>query len=66
MPLVEEAVEDRQREGRGLASSGLRDTDDVAAKSCERDGLGLDWSGGLIFLLAKRAEDRLCEAEIVK
>jgi len=66
LPLVEEVVEDRQREGCGLAGSGLRDTDDVAALACEWDSLGLDRSGGFIFFLAKRAEDRLCEAEIVK
>ena len=66
LPLVGEVVEDRQREGRGLAGAGLRDADDVAAKGGERDGLGLDRGGGFVFFFGEGAKDRLCEAEIVK
>ena len=65
-PLGVQMIEDRQREGRGLAGAGLRDADDVAALGGERDGLGLDRGGGDVFFFRKRAEDRLCEAEIVK
>ena len=59
-------IEDRQREGRGLAGSGLRDADDVAALQGEGNGLGLDRGGSDVFLFGKRAKDRLCEAEIVE
>ena len=61
-----EVVEDRQREGRGLAGAGLGDADDVALGEQQRDGLGLDRGGGDVFFFGKGAKDRLCEAEIVK
>ena len=64
--LVGEVVEDRQREGRGLAGAGLGDADDVAALEGERNGLGLDRGGGLVFFFGDGAKDRLCEAEVVK
>ena len=37
-----ELMQDRQREGRGLAGAGLGNADHVAARHQERDGLGLD------------------------
>ncbi len=48
-----ETMQDRQREGGGLAGAGLRDADDVASAECDGDGLGLDrgWSER-IFLRA--------------
>ena len=61
-----QVIEDRQREGRGLAGSGLRDADDVAALQGEGNGLGLDRSGSDVFLFGEGAKDRLCEAEVVK
>ena len=61
-----EVVEDRQREGCGLAGAGLRDADDVALGEQQRDGLRLDRGGGDVAFFGQRAEDRLCEAEIVK
>ena len=61
-----EVVEDRQREGRGLAGAGLRDADDVALGEQQRDGLVLDRSGSDVFLFSEGAKDRLCEAEVVK
>ena len=64
--LVEQVVQDRQREGRGLAGAGLRDADDVAACKRDRNGLGLDRRGGDVFFFGKGAKDRLCEAEVVK
>ena len=59
-------LDDRQREGGGLAGSGLRDADDVAALQSERDGLGLDRGGRYVFLFSEGAKDRLYEAEVVK
>ena len=61
-----EVIEDRQREGRGLAGAGLGDADDVAPGEQQRDGLGLDRGGGDVFLFGEGAKDRLCEAEFVK
>jgi hypothetical protein len=58
--------EDRQCEGRGLAGAGLGDADDVALLQQQRDGLGLDRSGGDVAFFVKRAEDRLCEADVVE
>ena len=64
--LVLQVMEDRQRESRGFAGSGLRDADDIAALQGERDGLGLDRRGGKVFLFGECAKDRLSEAEVVK
>ena len=65
-PLGVQVIDDRQREGRGLAGSGLRNADDVAALHGEGDGLGLDRGGSEVFLFRKGADDRLYEAEVVK
>jgi hypothetical protein len=59
-------VEDRQCEGGGLAGSGLRDADDVAALHHLRDGLRLDRRGRGILLVGEGLGDRLCEAELKK
>src|SRR5262249_55452236 len=59
-----EAIEDRQREGRGLAGSGLRDADDVARRQHLRDGLGLGRGG--VLLVGERAGDGLGESEFKK
>ena len=61
-----QVIDDRQREGRGLAGSGLRDADDVAALHGEGNGLGLDRSGSDVFFIHESAGDRLYEAEVVK
>jgi hypothetical protein len=61
-----EMMQDRQREGRGLARSGLRNADDIAALHGEWDGLGLDRSGSDVFFIHESAGDRLYEAEVVK
>ncbi len=66
LTLVEQVIQDRQREGRGLAGSGLCDADDIAALQGERNGLVLDRSGSDVFLFGEGAKDRLCEAEVVK
>ncbi len=59
-------MEDRQRERRGLAGSGLRDADDVARGKHLRDGLGLDRGGVGVLLFSERAGDGLGEAEFEK
>ncbi len=41
--IFEKAMQDRKREGRGLAGAGLRDADDVS--SGQRDGNGLSLNG---------------------
>ena len=64
--VLREQREDRQREGGGLAGAGLRDADEITAGKNQRDGVGLDRGGGDVLLFGKGANDRLCEAEIVK
>jgi len=56
-------VDDRQREGRGLAGSGLRNADDIAALQHDRNGLILDRGGSDVFLFSEGAKDRLSEAK---
>ena len=65
-PLGVQVIDDRQRERRGLAGSGLRDADDIAALHGDRNGLGLDRRGSEVFFFRERADDRLYEAEVVK
>ncbi len=66
LTLFEEVIQDRQREGCGLAGSSLCDANDIAALGGNRNGLMLDRSGSDIFLFGEGAKDRLCEAELVK
>jgi hypothetical protein len=61
-----EAIEDRQREGRGFAGSRLRDADDVARRQHLRNGLGLDRRWGGVLLVGERAGDGLGESEFKK
>ena len=66
LPLVEQMIQDRQREGCGLAGAGLRDADDIAVLHGDRNGLILDRGRGYVFLFGEGAKDRRCEAELVK
>ena len=59
-----ELMQDRQREGRGLAGSGLGDADDVAARHQERDGLGLDRGWREVFFLGEGTCDGVVEIEV--
>ena len=61
--LVVQALEHRQREGGGLAGSGLGAAQHVVAVEEGRDRLGLDGRGGLVAAGVQRAEDRLGEAK---
>ena len=64
--VLQQAVQDRQRERRGLAGAGLGDADDVAAGKGERDGLGLDRGGSDVVLFSKRSRNGVGEAEVLK
>ena len=64
--ILRQVIEDRQREGRGLAGPGLRNADDVAAGEHMRDGLGLDRGGGLVAFFDDGAGDGLSESEFKK
>ena len=59
-------VEDREREGGGLAGAGLGDADDVAAGQRQGDGLSLNGRGRDVVFFLERTRDRIGEAEILK
>src|SRR5690349_20312047 len=59
-------MQDRQREGCGLAGAGLGDADDVATGERERDGLGLNRGRGDVVFFLEGSRDRVGEAEILK
>ena len=61
---VEELVQDRQREGRGLAGAGLGDAEDVAARQLRGDRLRLDRRRGVEAGAGERGGERLGEAEV--
>ena len=64
--VLQDAVQDGQREGRGLAGAGLGDADDVTAGQGERDGLSLDGRGREVVFFLERTRDWIGEAEILK
>ena len=59
-------MQDRQREGRGLAGAGLGDADDVTAGQCDGDGLSLDGRGREVIFFLERTRDGIGKAEILK
>ena len=61
--MLPEAVEDRQRERRGLAGAGLGRGEDVASLEHEGDRLGLDGGGLLVALLLDGPEEVGRQAE---
>ena len=61
-----EMMQDRQREGRGLAGSGLGDSDHVAARHDGRDGLRLDRCRREVFFFGERTRDRVIKLEVVE
>ena len=61
-----EPVEDRQREGRGLAGAGLGGGEDVAAGEDEGDGLGLDGGRADVALLRDGLEEIGRQAERIE
>ena len=64
--VFQNAVQDRQRKGCGLAGAGLGDADDVTAGHCERDGLGLDGRGRVVIFFLERTRNGFGKAEILK
>ena len=64
--VLAEPVEDRQREGRGLARAGLGGGEDVATLEDEGDGLGLDRRRGFVTLLDDGLEEVGRQAERVE
>ena len=59
-------LQDRQREGRGLAGAGLGDAEQVLAFEKAGDRLRLDGGGLLVTLGGKRAEQGFGELEVVE
>ena len=64
--LDEQPMQQRQRERGGLAGAGLGDSDHVATRQGNRDGLQLYGCGRDVFVLDQRAPDRLGEPQIMK
>ena len=60
------ALQDRQREGGGLAGAGLCDSDDVAALHRGRDCLHLDWCRRGVTEFVEGPLDQWVEAERIK
>src|SRR5262245_36736404 len=61
-----EMMQDRHREGRGLAGAGLRNSDHVGARQNDGNGLRLNRRGRGVFFICERAPDRFAKAEIMK
>src|SRR4030081_3166396 len=59
-------MQDRKREGCGLAGAGLGNADDVTAGECDGDGLSLDRRGREIILFLEGTRDGIGKAEILK
>jgi len=66
-PLVRgEMMQDRQCESGGFAGSGLRNSDHVAARHDDRDGLLLDRGCGGVLFFCDCTRNRFVKAEAVK
>jgi hypothetical protein len=59
-------MQDRQGEGRGLASAGLGYAQQVAAGKDGGNGQGLDRGGGRVALVREGAEEGLGKAQLGK
>ena len=59
-------MQDRQRERGGLAGSGLRDSDHVAARHDDRNCLRLDWCRSEVFFFGERTRDCVIKSKVVK
>ena len=61
-----EVMQDRQRERGSLAGAGLGNSDHIAARHHDRNGLRLDRGGGDVFFFGECAGDRFVECEVVQ
>jgi hypothetical protein len=61
-----EALEDWQREGRGLAGAGLCDTAKIAPPEHRRDGVELNRRGRHVTFCGEGIEDRRRESKVGK
>ena len=59
-------VQDWQRKSSGLASAGLRNANEIAAREHNGNGSGLHGGGGYIVLVHKGASNRFGKAEGIK
>jgi hypothetical protein len=66
MPLLEQALDYRQRESGGLACSGLRQPDEVAAKQRWGNRLLLDRRGAGVTSVLDRLEQLGYEAKLTE
>jgi hypothetical protein len=66
LAVLHQHFDDRQAEGRRLASAGLRQTDEVVALQNERNSFSLDRSGNLVTLLRKSGNNLCGQAKIAK
>jgi len=64
--LVQQVVQDWQREGCGLAGSGLSDAYEVASGEDWRNRLCLDWGGRFILFFGERARNRRGQPEFLE
>ena len=64
--VFQQAMQDRKREGCGLACAGLRDADDISSGQRDGNGLSLDGGGRDVIFFFKCTRDWIGEAEILK
>src|SRR3982074_2959717 len=64
--MLQNAMQNGEGEGCGLAGAGLGNADDVTAGKREGNGLSLDGCGREIILFFERTRDGIGEAEILK
>ena len=60
------ALQDRQRESRGLAGAGLGDAQQIAPRQQMWDRLRLDWRRHGVALLGERAMERLDQRQVLE
>ena len=61
--IVQQLMENGQRECCSLSGAGLRDTEEISTSNCRRNGLHLDRCRDLVFVFNERCEQRGVKAE---
>jgi len=64
--VLQQAMQDREGERRGLSGTGLGNADDIASGEGKGNGLSLDGRGRQIILFGERTGDGIGKAEILK